>query len=263
MIAILFLFLLFNINSHVAKEICCPQWSCDNDDTCPDDIPDLGNQCDQDTMSGVQCHYGEQHCCNQTFPLMTWQCEAGQWWGFYVNTLCSIGFAPPCPESSQPRDDVDVVDDDEVSCPKDRPELNTECEIYEEGLECDYGEKECCGELYPDMHFFCDNGQWIGYYIDTICDLGLAPPCPDTTTVPPKTYEKLAIDETREATCPADPPVPWSECEDPGHHCPYGEHVCCDQVVYDVIYICVDNHWQPMHFGNNCDMGLPCDVRDN
>jgi len=281
MIAILCLFLFFS--SHVAKEICgpadcnlvceesqichqdmevqciiapcCPQWSCDNDDTCPDDSPELDDQCDQDTMAGVKCHYGEQNCCGQTFPLMTWQCEAGQWWGFYVNTLCSIGFAPPCPESSQSQLHVD-----EVSCPEEMPDFNSECDLNEEGLECDYGEKECCGEWYPDLHFFCDNGQWIGYYIDTLCDLGLAPPCPDTTTVAPKTRE---IDETREVTCPADPPVPWSDCQDPGHHCPYGEHVCCDQVVYDVIFMCVDNHWQPMHFGNNCDMGLPCDVRDN
>ena len=81
--------------------------------------------------------------------------------------LC-VGFAPPCPESSQSQLHVD-----EVSCPEEMPDFNSECDLNEEGLECDYGEKECCGEWYPDLHFFCDNGQWIGYYIDTLCDLGL------------------------------------------------------------------------------------------
>merc|ERR1711983_387041 len=67
-------------------------------------------------------------------------------------------------------------------CPDERPELGTSCDQELEGVTCDYGSQECCGQLYPEMTLECVDGQWQGYYIDTLCVLGLAPPCPNDTT---------------------------------------------------------------------------------
>ena len=87
-------------------------------------------------------------------------------------------------------------------CPDERQELGTSCDQELEGVTCDYGSQECCGQLYPEMTLECVDGQWQGYYIDMLCILGpislqpryklsvtmkfnfpgLAPPCPDDTT---------------------------------------------------------------------------------
>ena len=81
-------------------EPCCPQWTCDDtrqvdmvpetrqEDQCPDTKPDNGSPCWPD---GLVCDYDEQHCCGETFPLLESVCIDGEWWGHYVNTLCSIG----------------------------------------------------------------------------------------------------------------------------------------------------------------------------
>ena len=56
------------------------------------------------------------------------------------------------------------------NCPDAWPEIGDACE--EEGAHCEYGETECCGELYPEIVFECMSGSWQGYYVDTLCILG-------------------------------------------------------------------------------------------
>ena len=58
------------------------------------------------------------------------------------------------------------------TCPQTRPDFQTECSRVQEGLECDYGSQECCGEEYPQVKMQCASQQWQGYYVDTICMFG-------------------------------------------------------------------------------------------
>ena len=57
-------------------------------------------------------------------------------------------------------------------CPQVRPDFNTDCMDGQEGLDCDYGEQECCGEKFPEIKMECRSNQWQGYYVDTICMIG-------------------------------------------------------------------------------------------
>ena len=56
------------------------------------------------------------------------------------------------------------------TCPESQPDLGSACD--QEGLHCDYGSQECCGQLYPELSMQCDGGAWQGYYVDTLCVLG-------------------------------------------------------------------------------------------
>merc|ERR1712142_885611 len=47
-------------------------------------------------------------------------------------------------------------------CPHTRPEFNSPCPP---------------GEEYPEIAMQCMDGMWEGYHVDTLCILGLAPPC--------------------------------------------------------------------------------------
>ena len=83
---------------------------------------------------------------------------------------------PCCPQWSCQRD---LTTTEAPGCPDSRPELGSPC--TDQGLHCDYGRQECCGQWYPEISMECQ-GTWQGYYVDTLCILGLAPPCPDDTT---------------------------------------------------------------------------------
>merc|ERR1719219_228317 len=78
-------------------EPCCPQWSCDQHSGCPQHRPDLGSPC---TSEGQHCDYDSQECCGQSYPEISMQCDAGIWQGYYVDTLCVLGLAPPCPDET-------------------------------------------------------------------------------------------------------------------------------------------------------------------
>jgi len=73
----------------------------------------------------------------------------------------------------------------EFLCPDERPEFGSNCSSSMDGRTCYYGNQTCCGERSAEYGMECGAGQWNGYYIDTVCILGL--PCPTkapTTTVP-------------------------------------------------------------------------------
>ena len=60
----------------------------------------------------------------------------------------------------------------EGSCPKDSL-YNSPCTPEQEGLRCEYGEHECCGVRSPNFVMECFSGLWAGYYVDTLCVLGI------------------------------------------------------------------------------------------
>merc|ERR1719309_329064 len=111
------------------------------------------------------------------------------------------------------------------------------CGPEECGLLCAGG--EVCGETYPEVVMECQDSQWIGYYVDTLCILGLAPPCPDDTTTT-TTSPGLKSEETTSSNiseCPAEWPEQDSPCTD-GLECPYGMEECCGEMIPDVIFQC-------------------------
>ena len=57
-------------------------------------------------------------------------------------------------------------------CPKQRPDFNSFCDLGLQGTKCEYGSQECCGETYPEVVMECQDSQWIGYYVDTLCIRG-------------------------------------------------------------------------------------------
>merc|ERR1719309_1092858 len=58
-----------------------------------------------------------------------------------------------------------------VSCPKEAPESNSECNSEEQGLSCGYGKKCCCGKCGPSEEALCWEGRWALMDIDR-CILG-------------------------------------------------------------------------------------------
>merc|ERR1719244_1260486 len=121
--------------------------------------------------------------------------------------------APPCCPSFACRDPSkqETTYPAPEECPSDWPEFGSPCS--QSGAHCEYGTTECCGETYPEIVFECMDNTWQGYYIDTLCILGLAPPCPDDTTTttrdPPKQEQETTYPAPEE--CPSD----WPEFGSP------------------------------------------------
>eukprot|EP00090_Calanus_glacialis_P004586 TRINITY_DN13440_c0_g1_i2.p1 TRINITY_DN13440_c0_g1~~TRINITY_DN13440_c0_g1_i2.p1 ORF type:complete len:218 (-),score=55.35 TRINITY_DN13440_c0_g1_i2:78-731(-) len=145
----------------------------------------------------------------------------------------------------------------QASCPERRPEFNSACEDGEQGLHCDYGDIECCGETYPEISMECVDNTWVGYYIDTLCILGLAPPCPDDTTTTEPAEKSGDETTTAISQCPPVWPDENSACED-GLKCPYGMEECCGEMIPDVIFECNSGQWGMMIIDSLCDFGIPC-----
>merc|ERR1712215_192310 len=198
-------------------------------------------------LSPVYLLSSDQFCGPQECGLL---CEGGESCvqDDQVNCCCE----PCCAQWSC----VSVPPVPSVKCPDIRPQFNSPCTDAEEGLHCDYGSQECCGEQYPEISMECSYNEWSGYYVDTLCILGLAPPCPDDTTT---TTEPLGYDETTTgiSSCPAQWPDESSPCVS-GLYCPYGMEECCGEMVPDVIFECVEGTWSVIIIDSLCDFGLPC-----
>ena len=41
-------------------------------------------------MEGLNCDFGSQVCCGETFPELKMSCMGGKWEGYYVDTVCMI-----------------------------------------------------------------------------------------------------------------------------------------------------------------------------
>ena len=52
------------------------------------------------------------------------------------------------------------------TCPKTRPDFGGDCSIMQEGLKCEYGQEECCGEVHPQIRMQCYSQRWKGYHVD-------------------------------------------------------------------------------------------------
>jgi len=89
------------------------------------------------------------------------------------------GNRPPTTEGNRPT----TAGGNTGGCPQVRPDFNTDCRDGQEGLDCDYGEQECCGSKWPEIKMECRGNHWQGYYVDTICMIG-GGSCPPNTTQP-------------------------------------------------------------------------------
>merc|ERR1719483_464306 len=147
--------------------------------SCPSDWPQMGSPCDQ---SGAECEYGTTECCGETYPEIVFECMAGVWQGYYIDTLCILGLAPPCPGDNTTTGAAKLKSEDETTtaiseCPSEYPEENSSCM---DGLYCPYGMEECCGDMVPDSVYECFEGRWGIMIIDSLCDFGV--PCPEDST---------------------------------------------------------------------------------
>merc|ERR1719334_1939954 len=142
------------------------------DQKCPEERPNFNTPCEF-SQESVQCNFGTQECCGEIYPVVTMECNQGTWIGYYVDTLCLLGLAPPCPDDDD--SSSSTIPDD--TCPEDWPEVGSACS--HEDLSCPYDWEECCGDLVPDVIFECDNGEWMMMWVDSYCDIGI--PCPTTT----------------------------------------------------------------------------------
>merc|ERR1712107_146804 len=70
------------------------------------------------------------------------------------------------------------------SCPPERPDFGSSCDVSLEGVKCDYGKQTCCGETSAQIKMECDGSQWQGYYVDTIC-MFAGHTCSSSTTTTP------------------------------------------------------------------------------
>merc|ERR1711892_541037 len=164
-------------------EPCCPRWNCNSifpppaEASCPTERPEFNSACEEE----MTCDFGSQECCGETYPEVTMECMDGMWVGYYIDTLCVLGVAPPCPDDTTTTEPAEKAADETTTvisvCPPEWPEDDSSCM---DGLKCPYGMEECCGELIPDVIFECQSGQWGMMIIDSLCDFGI--PCPEEST---------------------------------------------------------------------------------
>merc|ERR1719186_739976 len=67
-------------------------------------------------------------------------------------------------------------------CPDKIPEIGSKCSTLMSGHTCYYGNQTCCGESMAEQVRECGGEEWAGYFIDTVCILGLPCPTPGPTT---------------------------------------------------------------------------------
>merc|ERR1712098_767617 len=74
-----------------------------------------------------------------------------------------------------------------VSCPKEVPEPNSECNSEE--LSCEYGKTCCCGKCWPSEKAFCFEGIWSFMSTDRciLGDRGCNGPLPGSKVHYPRT----------------------------------------------------------------------------
>merc|ERR1711862_581684 len=64
--------------------------------SCPKDS--LYNSPCTPEQEGLRCEYGEHECCGVRSPNFVMECFSGLWAGYYVDTLCVLGY--PCEDTS-------------------------------------------------------------------------------------------------------------------------------------------------------------------
>jgi len=113
---------------------------------CPATDPSLSYSqpamCDPD-QEGLQCSYGEESCCDETFAATICECTAD---GFFVcrpTEACRVP-ACICPFVS----------------PLD-PMGSDSCTTAQQGLQCTYGTETCCGETFPSTRCTCEANRFI------------------------------------------------------------------------------------------------------
>merc|ERR1711892_1367015 len=54
-------------------------------DLCPDERPGFGSAC---RLPEMTCDYGKQTCCGESIAEYQMECRAGEWNGYYIDTVC-------------------------------------------------------------------------------------------------------------------------------------------------------------------------------
>ena len=57
-------------------------------DLCPEERPGFGSAC---RLPEMTCDYGRQTCCGESSAEYQMECRAGEWNGFYIDTVCMDG----------------------------------------------------------------------------------------------------------------------------------------------------------------------------
>ena len=109
---------------------------------CPMDFPSEDHMC----MPGLECGFGEETCCGETFPSRVCTCaEDGQF-------ICRFTEAcRPGPGGLDCGDDEEEEEED-MTCPMTAPDpLRPSPCTSAPGTICSYDE-ECCGAVQPDSY---------------------------------------------------------------------------------------------------------------
>merc|ERR1712128_295910 len=62
-----------------------PTGSGSGSDLCPDERPGFGSAC---RLPEMTCDYGKQTCCGESIAEYQMECRAGEWNGYYIDTVC-------------------------------------------------------------------------------------------------------------------------------------------------------------------------------
>merc|ERR1711953_1336615 len=89
-----------------------------------------------DNQKGLNCDYGTEECCGETFPEIRYTCgESNLWAGYFLHHCQGRGvYTASC-----------------TGCPQVQPDSGTE---------------ECCGETFPEIRYTCgESNLWAGYFL--------------------------------------------------------------------------------------------------
>merc|ERR1712128_185977 len=62
-----------------------PTGSGSGSDVCPEERPGFGSAC---RLPEMTCDYGKQTCCGESIAEYQMECRAGEWNGYYIDTVC-------------------------------------------------------------------------------------------------------------------------------------------------------------------------------
>ena len=170
--------------------------------------------------SDLECAYGNETCCGQTFDNLICQCLEGTTFFCYYTDACLL---PSCGTEGT----ADPLANDTISgimsCPDTRPIRSLD--ICASDLECAYGNETCCGQTFDNLVCQCSAGEkFVCYYTDAC----YRPFCGTEGAAQEKSPTNLG----NGTFCPIAVPISGDACPtglDTSIQCAYGTVCCCGQ----------------------------------
>ena len=164
----------------------------------------------------LNCPYGTESCCGQTFDNLICRCSAGETFGCFFTDAC---LAPSCGTLDLAPPPAKLGNG--AFCPTSVPMSGDTCPTgLDTTTKCAYGTVCCCGQCSDETTCSCDGSASNLFECSTIA-IRCSSTCPVDTLAPPE--------------CPVDEPQNGDKCSIPDQSCQYGMSIV-DLCIYVYIY---------------------------